>query len=65
MKKLFSKKIKINIRCNEQELKNAKKAASVAWDNEDYCRFIEIFEPVFDSLSPLDKKKIEYACKHL
>jgi hypothetical protein len=64
-KVLFEKKRKINQWCNEQELKQAKKAASVAWENKDYTKFIEIFEPVINSLSPSEKKKLEYAHKHL
>jgi len=62
---LFEKKRKINQWCNEQELKQAKKAASEAWENKDYTKFIEAFEPVVKSLSPSDSKKLEYARKHL
>lgn len=64
-KMLFERKRKINEWCNEQELKQAKKAASVAWENKDYSKFIEIFEPVVNALSPSEKKKLEYARKHL
>lgn len=64
-KMLFEKKRKVNQWCNEQELKQAKKAASIAWENKDYSKFIEIFEPVINALSPSEKKKLEYARKHL
>lgn len=62
---LFEKKRKVNQWCNEQELKQARKAASVAWKNKDYFQFIEIFEPVVNVLSPSEKKKLEYARRHL
>jgi len=62
---LFEKKRKINQWCNDQELKQAKKAASVAWENKDYSKFIEAFEPVVNALSSSEKKKLEYARKHL
>ena len=64
-KMLFEKKRKINQWCNEQELKQAKKAASVAWENKDYYKFTEILEPVIDALSTSEKRKLEYARKHL
>lgn len=64
-KMLFEKKRKINQWCDEQELKQAKKAASVAWENKDYSKFVEVFEPVVNALSPSEKKKLEYARKHL
>jgi len=64
-KVLFEKKRKNNQWCNEQELKQAKKAAFEAWKNKDYTKFIKVFEPVVNSLSPSERKKLEYAHKHL
>ncbi|MBL4907259.1 MAG: hypothetical protein JKX94_07400 [Sneathiella sp.] len=64
-KALFEKKRNINQWGKEQELKQAKKAASEAWKNKDYNRFIEVFEPVANELSASEKKKLNYARKHL
>ena len=61
---LFDKKRRTNQWCSEQEFKQVKKSASVAWDNKDYSKFIEILDPFTNTLSPSEKKKLEYAHKH-
>lgn len=50
---------------DEQELKQSKRAAKAAWDDKDYPKFIEIFEPIASSLSPSELKKLEYARNHV
>lgn len=62
---LFEKKRSIGKWGKEQELKQAKKLASEAWRIKDYKKFIEVFEPVANELSASEKKKLNYACKHL
>lgn len=62
---LFEKKRSNNQWGKEQELKQAKRAASDAWKNKDYIKFIEVFEPVANELSVLEKKKLDYARKQL
>lgn len=64
-KMLFEKKTMVNKWCKEEELKQARKAASMAWKDKDYSKVIEIFEPIINDLSLLEKKKLEYARKHL
>lgn len=64
-KMLFEKKRKINQWRNEQELRQEKKFASAAWKDKDYSRFIEALETIINALSPSDKKKLEYARRHL
>ena len=62
---LFEKKRSINQWGKEQELKQAKKAASEAWKNKDYNKFVEVFDPVANELSASEKKKLDYARKQL
>lgn len=62
-KMLFEKKNKTNQWCNQQEFKQIKKAASEAWKNKDYVKFIELLEPVVNTLSLSEKKKLEYSRK--
>lgn len=61
---LFETKQKLNKWYNEQELKQARKDASVAWENKEYFKVINIFESIFNDLSPSEKKKLEYSRKH-
>jgi len=64
-KVLFNKKKKISRWYKEQDLKQAKKAASAAWGKKDYKEFIDICEIFSHTLSPSDEKKLDYARKHL
>ncbi|TQV82470.1 hypothetical protein FKG94_06930 [Exilibacterium tricleocarpae] len=64
-KALFEKHRNRNQWYKEQELRQARKVASEAWKNKDYKKFIQIFEPVAQDLSASEKRKLDYARKHL
>ena len=41
-------------------LKDVRAAARKAWENEDYARVIELYEPVKKYITPSERKKLEY-----
>jgi hypothetical protein len=64
-KVFFDKKRRISQWGKEQTLKQARNAASEAWKNKDYKKFIKVFKPITEYLSVSERNKIEYARKQL
>jgi hypothetical protein len=50
---------------NATKLKRARAVAQDAWDRGDYQMVVDTFELLERSLSPSEKKRLEYARKHL
>ena len=48
----------------DQVVGQIRKEAEAAWLAKDYVRVTELFQPVRDELTEIDRKKLEYAEKH-
>ncbi len=49
----------------EQIIGQIRKEAEAAWTAKDFARVAELFQPVRDELTEIDRKKLEYAEKRL
>jgi hypothetical protein len=47
----------------EMNLRPIREMADVAWRQKDYVKFVGLFGPVEDDLTPIEAKKLEYARK--
>jgi hypothetical protein len=64
-KMLFEQKKANNRWHKQQELIQVKKNAIEAWKKKDYAKFVKLFEPIADQLTPSEYKKLEYSRKRL
>jgi hypothetical protein len=49
----------------EMNLRHIREIADVAWKQKDYVKFLGLYSPVEDDLTPVEAKKLEYARKKL
>ena len=49
----------------EMHLRPIREMADVAWRQKDYVKFVGLYSPVEDDLTPVEAKKLEYARKKL
>lgn len=49
----------------EKELQFIRSDADKAWEAKDYAKMVRLYSPVEQLLTPAEKKKLEYAKKHL
>lgn len=49
----------------EAELRNIREMADVAWKQKEYTKFVELYNPVKDGLTSIERKKLDYARKKL
>jgi len=48
----------------EQMLSRIKKEADSAWDQKDFARVVELYQPIQDNLTEIEAKRLAYAEKH-
>lgn len=49
----------------EHKINEARDAARAAWENKDYQQVVTIYNSIFPFLTPSEKRKLEYARKHI
>ncbi len=49
----------------EQILMRIRKEADAAWGAKDFCRVFELYEPIRESLTEIETKRLSYAQKHV
>ena len=49
----------------EQMVTRIRKEANTAWTAKDFARVVELFQPIRDNLTEIDRKKLVYAEKHV